>query len=112
MASNPIQILGASRHPKHTAAEWERSTYIPLDGEFIVYSADETHTHDRFKCGDGYAYAKDLPFMSIENLDGVDLSDVVAAKVAHKLTFGAGEVYTFDGSQDVTVPVYLGQVNA
>lgn len=26
----------------------------------------------------------------------------------HKLTFGAGQQYVFDGSEDVTVPVYLG----
>ena len=28
----------------------------------------------------------------------------------HKLTFGAGETYVYDGSQDVTVPVYLGTI--
>lgn len=28
----------------------------------------------------------------------------------HKLTFGAGEAYVYDGSQDVTVPVYLGTI--
>ena len=28
----------------------------------------------------------------------------------HKLTFGAGGVYEFDGSADVTVPVYLGTI--
>lgn len=30
--------------------------------------------------------------------------------LAHKLTFGAGGEYVFDGSQDVTVPVYTGTV--
>ena len=33
------------------------------------------------------------------------LSNVV---LSHKLTFGAGGVYEFDGSADVTVPVYTG----
>ena len=28
----------------------------------------------------------------------------------HKLTFGAGQVYTYDGSQDVNVPVYTGGI--
>ena len=32
----------------------------------------------------------------------------VAEKVAHTLTFGANEEYQFDGSADVTVPVYTG----
>lgn len=31
-----------------------------------------------------------------------------AAKVAHTLTFGANGEYTYDGSADVTVPVYEG----
>lgn len=30
------------------------------------------------------------------------------AVLAHKLTFGAGGTYVFDGSTDVTVPVYTG----
>ena len=29
----------------------------------------------------------------------------------HKLTFGAGETYVYDGSEDVTVPVYLGAID-
>lgn len=28
----------------------------------------------------------------------------------HKLTFGAGEKYVYDGSEDVTVPVYQGDI--
>lgn len=28
----------------------------------------------------------------------------------HKLTFGAGQVYQYDGSADVTVPVYTGSI--
>lgn len=30
--------------------------------------------------------------------------------LAHKLTFGAGGVYQYDGSADVTVPVYTGGI--
>lgn len=29
-------------------------------------------------------------------------------RLEHTLTFGAGQQYVFDGSEDVTVPVYLG----
>ena len=29
----------------------------------------------------------------------------------HKLTFGAGEEFVYDGSEDITVPVYLGEIN-
>ena len=31
-------------------------------------------------------------------------------QLAHKLTFGAGGAYEFDGSVDVTVPVYTGSI--
>lgn len=29
----------------------------------------------------------------------------------HKLTFGAGQEYVYDGSEDVTVPVYMGAIS-
>ena len=35
---------------------------------------------------------------------------VPPTKAMHKLTFGAGEEYVYDGSEDVTVPVYTGDV--
>lgn len=28
----------------------------------------------------------------------------------HRLTFGAGQAYVFDGTEDVTVPVYTGSI--
>jgi hypothetical protein len=33
---------------------------------------------------------------------------ITNGKFNHKLTFGAGEVYVYDGSQDITVPVFTG----
>ena len=35
----------------------------------------------------------------------------VSPPVLHKLRFGADQVYEYDGSDDVTVPVYLGDFN-
>jgi len=35
--------------------------------------------------------------------------DVPVPGKMHKLTFGAGEEYVYDGSKDVTVPVYTGK---
>lgn len=34
--------------------------------------------------------------------------DAGTGVLSHKLTFGAGGIYVFDGSEDVTVPVYTG----
>ena len=41
---------------------------------------------------------------------GVGYQAITAKAVLHTLTFGAGEEYKYDGSKDVTVPVYLGSV--
>ena len=32
--------------------------------------------------------------------------------VLHKLRFGAGEIYEYDGTEDVTVPVYMGEIDS
>ena len=34
---------------------------------------------------------------------------VKPASVMHKLTFGADQEYVYDGSEDITVPVYMGE---
>lgn len=44
-------------------ANWLKATgFIPLDGEIIVYEADETCAYPRFKVGDGATNVNDLPF--------------------------------------------------
>ena len=40
--------------------------------------------------------------------DAGDIISGTAQRVAHTLTFGAGGAYVYDGSEDVTVPVFLG----
>lgn len=54
-----------------------------------------------------YIYITDTT--SMETIDGLEeaLQNVV---LPHKLTFGAGGAYVYDGSQDVTVPVYTGSL--
>lgn len=48
-----------------------------------------------------------------DNLLQVETGKGLYAKppVMHTLTFGAGEEYKYDGSKDITVPVYQGQIN-
>ena len=45
-----------------TEAEWNSINYIPKQGEFIVYDADNNNTSPRFKTGDGVTDVKNLPF--------------------------------------------------
>lgn len=85
-------------------ANWNKAVnFIPLKGEIIIYSIDESHPFSRLKVGDGITTVINLPF--INSLSG---DDIAISKLNHKLTFGANQEYVFDGSEDVTVPVYTG----
>lgn len=75
--------------------------FIPLKGELIIYSTDETHPFSRIKIGDGITNVVNLPFLPTGEGGSIGV-------LSHKLTFGAGGQYVFDGSKDVTVPVYTG----
>jgi hypothetical protein len=89
-------------------ANWDKvDDFIPGKGEPIVYNVDENHAYTRLKFGDGIHLPRDLPFTN-GNIDGIDLDNIVAKRVEHKLIFGAGQNYQYDGSADVTVPVYTG----
>lgn len=75
------------------------TSFIPLKGEAIIYSADSTHPFSRLKVGDGVTNVVNLPFINAG----------VADKLNHSLTFGNG-TYVYDGSADVVVPVYDGSM--
>ena len=92
-----------------TEANWNKAThFVPLLGEPIIYSADEVHHFFRLKVGDGVTTVINLPFIDAGTLSGVEINNITAKKLQHTLTFGAHQNFTFDGSQDVTVPVYGG----
>lgn len=92
-----------------TEANWERAkNFVPLKGEIIIYSADDAHPFSRIKIGDGITTVTNLPFIDAQTINGMSSDDFTASKLKHKLTFGANEEYIFDGSEDVTVPVYTG----
>ncbi len=91
-------------------AKWATvDDFIPEKGEIVIYNPDATHSSPRIKVGNGVDLPRDLPFIDAGSISGLDINNLVAKKVGHKLTFGAGGAYQFDGSADVTVPVYAGQ---
>lgn len=90
-----------------TEANWEKArNFYPLRGEVIIYLADEFTSFCRLKVGDGTTSVVDLPFLPYTG-DGDNIY-VLPDKLKHSLTFGADQVYTFDGSTDISIPIYTG----
>lgn len=94
-----------------TEANWKKAVHFcPFIGEPIIYSADEAHPFFRIKIGDGVSTVNELPFIDAATINGTDINNIVPTRLAHTLTFGANEAFTFDGSADLTVPVYMGNL--
>lgn len=100
-----------------TEENWNKAiNFIPKKGELIIYNAESGNENDnarpfpRIKIGDGITNVISLPFIEAGSIGGMTAETLVAQKTAHTLTFGAGQNYVFDGSQDVTVPVYTGTI--
>ena len=58
------KVFNGRIQQKHgTASEWSLATsFIPLDGELIVYDVDNDNPSPRFKVGNGVDKVNDLPF--------------------------------------------------
>ena len=94
-----------------TEENWGKATnFIPKQGELIIYSTDNAHPFCRIKVGDGSTTVSNLPFIDADTIGGVSVTNITAKQTLHKLTFGSSGVYQFDGSADVTVPVYTGTI--
>ncbi|MBQ8570276.1 MAG: hypothetical protein IJ444_02060 [Kiritimatiellae bacterium] len=110
-------------HKHDIEANWNRATFIPNQGEIIVYDIDASHDYERFKIGDGVRNIGALPFANgvsqsyvdteIATLSGdisavselvgdtavsTQISDAVAATGLHAVTANSsdGLVYTAD----------------
>ena len=60
-----VEIMTRIIHTHDTEENWNNLTsFIPLQGELIIYDIDENHPYQRFKLGDGKSEIKDLPFVS------------------------------------------------
>ena len=60
------KLLYSRLQQKHdTEANWLKATnFTPLQGELIVYDADENYNYARVKIGDGVTNVNELPFIS------------------------------------------------
>ena len=59
-------------------ANWIKAiNFIPLEGEIIIYDADENYSYQRIKIGDGKTKVNDLPFDNIQGDWNQDPSTLV-----------------------------------
>lgn len=62
MATKTVNGRLVNKHD--TEANWlKATTFVPMQGEVIVYDIDATHTYERMKIGDGKTLVKNLPFV-------------------------------------------------
>lgn len=63
MAKTIKDIAGRIILKHDIEANWNRATtFVPKQGEIIIYDIDDAHTQERFKLGDGKTTAIELPF--------------------------------------------------
>ena len=61
-----------------TQANWDRQVnFIPLKGEIIIYSADDSHPFSRLKIGDGDTTVTALPFIDSGTVNGRILEEII-----------------------------------
>lgn len=53
-----------------TEANWIAHPIVPLSGEMIIYTADNTHNYTRLKVGDGNTSVVNLPFVDAGTING------------------------------------------
>ena len=50
-------------HKHDTEANWSKSSFIPKQGEIVIFDVDSTHNYERVKVGDGITNVNSLPFV-------------------------------------------------
>lgn len=81
------QMLTRVQHKHDIEANWEKAkTFIPKNGEIIVYDADETHLRPRIKIGDGIKTVGNLDFITDESSSMVSGKTIVQNTNLDELT--------------------------
>lgn len=96
MASREIKTRVINKHD--TEANWlKATTFIPKQGEIIVYDIDTTHTYERFKIGDGKTFVNSLPFATSGEAEKLKIGRTIS------LTGDVTGLAVFDGSENVSI---------
>lgn len=70
-----------------TEANWLAHPIVPLLGEMIIYTADQTHSYTRIKVGDGSTTTTNLPFIDAGTIAGNSLPANTVYTFASKSLF-------------------------
>ena len=57
------------RNDSHANWKKQENSFVPLDGEMIIYDIDENNEIQQMKIGDGKTLLKDLPFINHQYLE-------------------------------------------
>ena len=70
-----------------TEANWIAHPIVPLLGEIIIYTADNTHNYTRLNVGDGNTSVTSLPFVDAGTINGHTLPPESVLTYANKSLF-------------------------
>ena len=70
MAEQNLRTIKTRIINKHaTAAVWDSTDFVPLQGEWIIYDKDNDYPYERAKIGDGSKTVSELPFVDETYVD-------------------------------------------
>lgn len=81
-----------------TESNWDKAlNFVPLKGEVIVYSTDESHPFCRLKIGDGKTNVVGLPFIDSATINGKQLIIGSTEEWRQQLSFvpNAGDIICY-----------------
>lgn len=71
MSEKTLKTRIIHKHDKED--NWLKATsFIPKQGELIIYDIDDAHQYERFKIGDGVKNVNNLPFATDDKVDKID----------------------------------------
>lgn len=104
------------QHKHDVEANWlKASSFIPKQGEIIVYDVDSTHTYERIKIGDGTTVVGSLPFVNDEIRQALTsgTTKVSKAETADRATTAdSATKATQDGNGQVIADTYETKADA
>ena len=80
MGQKEKQARGKFLAKHETEENWNKSSYVPAQGEHVVYDPDADNPTPRVKYGDGINVVKDLPFAT--GLKGEEIANAVKGKIS------------------------------